>query len=254
MIITISPAKKLDIKDEIKTGKHTTPQFLSKSKELMNDLRQFSPKDLAVLMNVSNDIANLTFERYSKWKTPFDNKNSKQALHAFKGDVYRSMDPKKFSSEDMDFAQNHLRILSGLYGMLRPLDLIQPYRLEMGIKFKTSGGKDLYEFWSDTITKALNKELQKQKSTILINLASQEYFKVIQSDSIKGNIVTPVFKEYRNDKYKVLGILAKRARGMMCRFIIQNRLDKVQDIKLFNEDGYSYDDNMSTEAEWVFTR
>ncbi len=141
-----------------------------------------------------------------------------------------------------------------MYGILRPLDLIQPYRLEMGIKFKTSAGKNLYEFWSDIITTALNKELKKQKSGTIINLASKEYFKAILSARIKGEIVTPVFKEYRNDSYKVVGILAKRARGMMCRFIIQNRPEKVRDIKLFNEGGYSFDDNRSTETEWVFTR
>ena len=254
MIIVISPAKKLDFKTKSKVKKHTVPGFLDKSAELMEDLRQFAPTDLAVLMNVSDDIANLTFERHSQWKTPFDTENALQALLAFKGDVYRGIDANSFSSEDMDFAQDHLRILSGIYGVLRPMDLIQPYRLEMGAKFKTSRGKSLYRFWTDTITSALNRDLKKHREKILVNLASHEYFRVINEDRLEGEVVTPVFREYRNDQYKVVGILAKKARGMMSRFIIRNRLKKTEEIKLFSMDGYSYDDNLSSEKEWVFTR
>lgn len=254
MIIILSPAKKLDLKIDEKVRDNTTPLFLDKSSQLIEELRQFSPTDLAVLMNVSDDIANLTFERYSKWKAPFDTDNAGQALLSFNGDVYRSMKPENFSADDIDFAQDHLRILSGLYGMLKPLDLIQPYRLEMGAKYITSGGKSLYRFWIDTITEAINSDLEKHREKVLVNLASQEYFRVVDTEKLRGRVVTPVFKEYRDDKYKVIGILAKKARGMMSRFIIQNRLKKAEDIKHFSMEGYSYDDNLSSGNELVFTR
>ncbi len=254
MIIVISPAKKLDFKTKSKGEIYTTPEFLDKSAEIINVIRQFSPKDLAVLMNVSDDIASLTFERHSQWKTPFDKENARPAIHAFRGDVYRGMSADDFSDEDLKFAQDHLRILSGLYGVLRPLDLIQPYRLEMGTKFKPFGGKDLYGFWTETITSAINTVLQKHKEKVLVNLASHEYFRAVNEYNLGGKVVTPVFMEYRNDQYKVVGILAKKARGMMCRFIIRNRLKKAEEIKLFNLGGYSLDDNLSSKKEWVFTR
>ena len=254
MIIVISPAKKLDFKTKSKGKNYTSPEFLDKSAEIINVIRQFSPKDLALLMNVSDDIASLTFERHSKWEIPFDEENARPAIHAFKGDVYRGMSADSFSDEDLEFAQAHLRILSGLYGVLRPLDLIKPYRLEMGTKFKPFDGKGLYGFWTETITSAINAQLKKHKERILVNLASQEYFKAVNEDNLEAKVVTPVFREYRNDQYKVVGILAKKARGMMCRFIIRNRLKKAENIKLFNDDGYSYDDNLSSRKEWIFTR
>ncbi len=254
MIVVISPAKKLDFNSKSKGENYTTPEFLDKSSEIINVIRQFSPKDLAVLMNVSDDIASLTFERHSQWRAPFNKENSRPAIHAYKGDVYRGMSADDFSDEDLEFAQGHLRILSGLYGILRPLDLIQPYRLEMGTKFRPFGGKDLYGFWTETITSAINSDLKKHSEKVLVNLASQEYFKAVNEDNLDGKVVTPVFREYRNDQYKVVGILAKKARGMMSRFIISNRLKKAEEIKLFNLGGYSYDDNLSSEKEWVFAR
>lgn len=255
MIIVISPAKKLDFNKERQVDEeYTTPEFLDKSASLINEIRKFSPKDLSVLMNVSEDIASLTFERHSQWKTPFNTGNAKPALFAFQGDVYRSMDTKSFSKPDTDYAQDHLRILSGLYGILRPMDLIQPYRLEMGIRFRPFGGKDLYAFWTESITTSLNKELKKQKEKALINLASQEYFKAVNTHYLDGRVITPVFKEYKDNKYKVVGILAKKARGMMSRFIISNKLEKAEDIKHFESGGYHYDDNLSSGDEWVFTR
>ncbi len=254
MLTVISPAKKLDLKTKSTGKNYTTPEFLDKSAEIIKVIRQFSPKDLAVLMNVSDDIASLTFERHSKWKTPFDPENAGPAIHAFKGDVYRGMSAESFSDDDLEFAQGHLRILSGLYGILRPLDLIQPYRLEMGTKFKPFDGKNLYGFWEESITSAINTELKKHKERVLVNLASQEYFKAVNENNLEADVVTPVFKEYRNDQYKVVGIFAKKARGLMCRFIILNRLAKAEEIKLFNMDGYSYDDNLSSKTEWVFTR
>lgn len=254
MITIISPAKKLDFKSKLDGPGHTTPKFTDKAADLVEELRQFSPTDLALLMNVSSDIANLTFERYSQWKKPFNKDNARQALFAFKGDVYMSIDAGSLSKDDLGYAQDHLRILSGLYGILKPLDLIMPYRLEMGAKFTTSEGGNLYEFWTSSITGALNEELDKQKSAVLVNLASQEYFRVVDTENLEGNVITPVFKEYRNDEYKVVGILAKKARGMMARFIIRERIEDPEDIKLFNGGGYSFDYNLSSETEWVFTR
>ncbi len=254
MIIVISPAKRLDIKTDSGINNYSTPEFLDKSAEITDVIRQFSPKDLAVLMNVNDDLANLTFERYSQWKAPFNKKNAIPALLAFKGDVYRGMAADTFSEEDLEFSQVHLRILSGLYGILRPLDLIQPYRLEMGTKFKPFGGKDLYGFWTETITGAINRDIGNHSEKVLVNLASQEYFKAIDKKMFNGRIVTPVFKEYKDNKYKVVGIHAKKARGMMTRFIITKRIEKTEDLKHFSSDGYHYDDNLSSANDWVFTR
>jgi uncharacterized protein len=254
VIVIISPAKRLDFKSENKFTKHTLPRYLDKSSSLIEELLKIAPEEIAVLMNTSRDIANLTVERYSQWKTPFNIENARQALLAFNGDVYRSMEPGSFSDDDMDFAQDHLRIISGLYGVLRPFDLIQPYRLEMGTGLSTSQSRNLYEFWSFTITMSLNEDLRRQKEKVLVNLASREYFMAVDTGKIEGDLITPVFKEYRGDKYKIVGINAKKARGLMGRFIIRNRLEKAQDIKLFNEEGYSYDDNLSSGGEWIFTR
>ncbi|TVR72629.1 MAG: peroxide stress protein YaaA [Marinilabiliales bacterium] len=254
MITIISPAKRLDFKSKSGIPGHTEPRFTEKAAALVEDIRQFSPTDLAVLMNVSDDIANFTFEHYMRWKNPFDIDDAKQALFAFMGDVYQSLDAGSLSDEDIDFAQKHLRILSGLYGILRPLDLIQPYRLEMGTKITTSSGGDLYAYWSPSITAAINEDLGKHGPETLINLASREYFRAVDTKKLTGEVITPVFKEYRNGRYQVMGMLAKRARGMMARFIIKKRIVKADEIKLFNEAGYSYDDNMSSASEWVFTR
>ncbi len=254
MIVIISPAKRLDFKSENKVSRHTLPRYLDKSAALIKELLKIPPDELAVLMNTSRDIANLTYERYSKWKTPFNIENARQALFAFYGDVYRSMDPGSFSDEDMDFAQDHLRIISGLYGVLRPYDLIQPYRLEMGTGLSTSQSRNLYDFWSSAVTTSVNEDMRKQKEKVLVNLASREYFMAVDTGKIEGDLVTPVFKEYRGDKYKTVGINAKKARGLMSRYIIRKRLEKARDLKLFNEEGYSYDDNLSSGGEWVFTR
>ena len=254
MLIIISPAKRLDFGAKNDALKHTVPEFLDKSTRLVEELRKFSPEDLQDLMDVNPDIARLNFERYLQWETPFNADNALQALLAFRGDVYRSMDPLTFTRKDMEFAQDHLRILSGLYGILRPLDLIRPYRLEMGSKFRLPEKKDLYEFWSATITSSVNRDLIKQKEKVLVNLASREYFKAVDTGKLEGEIVTPVFKQYQNGKYRVAGIRAKLARGMMTRYVIQNRVERAEDIKLFNEEGYSYDDNLSSPEEWVFTR
>ena len=254
MLIVISPAKTLDYETVPKTKVFTTPDYLNRSQQLINRLRNLSSLDISDLMKVSAKIANLNFERYESWKKPFTVKNAKQSILAFKGDVYTGLDAESFKADDFKFAQNHLRVLSGLYGLLRPLDLMQPYRLEMGTKLKTDIGKNLYEFWGSDITEGLNNQLKKMKSNYLINLASNEYFKSVKVKELKAEIVTPAFKEFKNGDYKMIGIYAKKARGMLSRYIIQNKLSDPEDIKLFNEDGYRFNKTLSKGNDFVFTR
>lgn len=254
MLIVISPAKTLDYETAPKTRNFTTPDYLGQSQKLINRLRKFSSLDISELMNVSTKIADLNFDRYESWKKPFTMKNAKQAILAFKGDVYTGLDASTFKADDFKFAQNHLRVLSGLYGLLRPLDLMQPYRLEMGTKLKTDVGNNLYEFWGTDITDGLNKQLKKIKSEYLINLASNEYFKSVRPKELNAEIITPAFKEYKNGDYKMIGIYAKKARGLLSRYIIQNKLREPDDIKLFSEEGYRFNKKLSKENNWVFTR
>ncbi len=205
-------------------------------------------------MDLSPELTALNFERYHSWNLPFSQKNAKQAILAFQGDVYRKLKAQTLNEKELDFAQEHLRILSGLYGILRPLDLIQPYRLEMGTKLSVSGNKNLYEFWGRKLAENLLKEMEKQNTKVLINLASNEYFKAIKPKNINIPIITPVFKDFKNGQYKVLFLYAKYARGLMTRFIIKNKIDKPEKLKLFDSEGYAFDSNLSTEKEWVFTR
>jgi len=254
MLIVISPAKTLDYETVPKTKVFTTPDYLDRSQQLINRLRNLSSLDISDLMKVSAKIADLNFDRYESWKKPFTVKNAKQSILAFKGDVYTGLDAESFKADDFKFAQNHLRVLSGLYGLLRPLDLMQPYRLEMGTKLKTDIGKNLYEFWGSDITEGLNKQLNKIKSNYLINLASNEYFKSVKVKELNAEIITPAFKEFKNGDYKMIGIYAKKARGMLSRYIIQNKLSDPEDIKLFNEDGYRFNKTLSKGNNFVFTR
>jgi len=254
MLIVISPAKKLDYDTPAKVSTATTPDYMKDSAQLINRLRHYSAHDLAELMKLSMNLAELNFDRYEAWKPKATKTNAKQAILAFKGDVYQGLDAESLSAADLKFAQNHLRVLSGLYGQLRPLDLMQPYRLEMGTKLETDRGKNLYEFWGSTITEGLNKQLKKIKSDVLINLASNEYFKSVKPKEIIGEIITPAFKEYKNGDYKMIGIYAKRARGLMARYIIQNRLQDPEDIKGFNDEGYKFNKKLSKGNNWVFTR
>jgi len=254
MLIVISPAKKLDYDTPAKTKKSTMPDFLDDSEELISVLRQYSAMDLAELMHLSMNLAELNFDRYYQWKKEYGPDEAKQCLLAFKGDVYAGMDAESFSAKDLDFAQSHLRILSGLYGLLRPLDLMMPYRLEMGTKLENQRGKNLYEFWGDTITNAINKQLKAQKDDILINLASNEYFKSVKPKQIAGRIITPQFKENKNGSYKMIGIYAKKARGLMSRYILLNRLKDPEDIKAFDYEGYQFNSELSKDDQWVFTR
>lgn len=205
-------------------------------------------------MNVSGKIADLNFDRYESWNKRFTKKNAKQAVLAFKGDVYTGLDAMSFNAKDFKFAQNHLRILSGLYGLLRPLDLMQAYRLEMGTKLDTDHGKNLYEFWGSTITEGLNTQLKKIKSDHLINLASNEYFKAVKPKLLDAEIITPAFKEFKDGDYKMIGIYAKKARGMLSRYIIKHQLTNPEDIKSFTEEGYKFSKKLSTGNTWVFSR
>ncbi|MCF8304205.1 MAG: peroxide stress protein YaaA [Bacteroidales bacterium] len=254
MIAILAPAKKLEFEGAPKTKQHTKPDFLDHSEKLVNLLKNYSPDQLSSLMKISGKLANLNYDRFQEWARPFTSANAKQAILCFKGDTYTGLKAETFNEDDFGFAQDHVRILSGLYGILRPLDLIQPYRLEMGTKLETSKGKDLYEYWGDRLTEHLNKSFTKAGNNILINLASQEYFKSINTEKLNGTVITPVFKDYKNGAYKVFGLLAKRARGMMTRFMVKNRITNPDQLKTFDEDGYYYSDRMSNEFEWVFTR
>ncbi len=254
MLIVISPAKKLDYDTPAKTKKFTMPGFLDDSAELISVLRKYSAMDLAELMHLSMNLAELNFDRYYQWKKDYGTEDAKQCLLAFKGDVYAGMDAESFSAKDLDYAQSHLRILSGLYGLLRPLDLMMPYRLEMGTKLENNRGKNLYEFWGDIITDAINKQLKAQKDDILVNLASNEYFKSVKPKQIEGRIITPQFKENKNGSYKMIGIYAKKARGLMSRFILLNRLKDPKDIKAFDYEGYQFNTELTKGDQWVFSR
>ncbi len=224
--------------------------FEKESTVLIKDLKKLKSIELQKLMKVSPKIAELNTERFNNWKLPFTSENAKAAIFAFKGDVYTGLDAESLSKKEIEFAQAHLSILSGLYGLLRPLDLMQAYRLEMGTKYGTSKGKDLYEFWADKITHEINS---REEKTIL-NLASNEYFKAVNKKKLKAEIISPIFKDEKNGVLKVISFFAKKARGMMTRFIIQNHITNVEEIKNFNLGGYAFNESLSTDKEWVFTR
>jgi cytoplasmic iron level regulating protein YaaA (DUF328/UPF0246 family) len=254
MLVIISPAKTLDYITPSATIDFSIPMFISDSAELIDQLKQLNPQEISNLMKISEKLGNINFSRYLSWDSEPNFNNAKQAVLAFKGDVYTGLDVESLSSKELNWAQNHLRILSGLYGLLRPLDLMQPYRLEMGTNFKTTRGKDLYEFWGNKITSKLNQKLHKDNCGVVINLASKEYFKAIKSDSLDARIVTPVFKDWKNDKYKIISFFAKKARGMMSRYIIQRQIQDPEEIKSFDTGGYKFDSSESTKNEWIFTR
>ncbi|MCP4876765.1 MAG: peroxide stress protein YaaA [Gammaproteobacteria bacterium] len=254
MLTVISPAKTLDFDTPTVTDSYTQPSHLTQSRKLMRRLRQLSTNDLSKLMQVSGNIAELNQQRFKQWKTPFKPETARQALFAFRGDVYIGLDAYSMTRENVDFAQNHLRILSGLYGVLRPLDLMQAYRLEMGTRLDTEQGNNLYQFWDERITRFLNQELKRTASDTLINLASNEYFKALKPNLLKADVITPVFKDYTKGSYRVIGLFAKRARGRMARYLIDQQIDNPEAIMEFNCDGYAYNPAMSIPMEWVFTR
>ncbi len=254
MLTVISPAKTLDFDTPTVTDSYTQPSHLTQSRKLMRRLRQLSTNDLSKLMQVSDNIAELNQQRFKQWKTPFKPETARQALFAFMGDVYIGLDAYSMTQDNVDFAQNHLRILSGLYGVLRPLDLMQAYRLEMGTRLDTEQGNNLYQFWDERITRFLNQELKRTASDTLINLASNEYFKAVKPKLLKADVITPVFKDYTKGSYQVIGFFAKKARGMMARYLIDQQIDNPEAIMEFNCDGYAYNPAMSIPMEWVFTR
>lgn len=254
MLIVISPAKTLDFESAPTTKKFSQPQLLKQSEQLIDVLTTKSPLDIEKLMGISPKLAELNVERYHQWSRPFKLSNAKQAILAFQGDVYTGMQAETFTDKQLEYTQNHLRILSGLYGILRPLDLMQAYRLEMGIKLANPLGKNLYEFWNLTITDSINKQLQSIDSKILLNLASNEYFKSVKAKSIAGDIVTPVFKDWKNDQYKLISFFAKKARGSMSAWVLKNKVKSVKKLTQFDVDGYRYNAELSDPLNPVFLR
>lgn len=254
MLHVISPAKTLDFESAPAISDHSQPQFLAQSCELIEQLRLLEPPEVASLMHISDKLGELNAQRFRAWQLPFTPRNAKQAVLAFKGDVYTGMQAELFSAQDFAFAQQHLRILSGLYGVLRPLDLIQPYRLEMGTSFTNRRGKNLYQFWGDTLTQHLNQELENRGEKFLVNLASTEYWSAVNPKKLVARVITPVFKDCKNGQYKIISFFAKKARGMMSAYIIQQQLDRVEGLKDFTTAGYAYNESLSGADEWVFTR
>jgi cytoplasmic iron level regulating protein YaaA (DUF328/UPF0246 family) len=254
MLVVLSPAKNLDFSTPAPIDDFTQPQLLEDSAELIELCRDLSPANISSLMKISDKLAGLNADRFASWQTPFTPDNAKQAVLAFNGDVYGGLDAGSFSAEDMAFAQQHLRILSGLYGVLKPLDLMQAYRLEMGTKLANQGGKDLYQFWNDKITLVLNEAIKKQGDNVLVNLASNEYFKSVRAKKLNAQIITPTFLDCKKGQYKVISFFAKKARGLMARFIIQQRIAEVAQLKEFDVAGYGFDKNRSTATELVFSR
>jgi len=254
MIVTLSPSKGQDFDVPVPAVKATVPQMLEDSMQLIEVLRGYSAEGIRVLMEVSEKIAALNVERYRSFSLPFTEENARPALFAFKGDVYRGIPVEQYSEEDLAFAQDHLRILSGLYGCLRPLDLIQPYRLEMKTKLENPRGDNLYRFWDDRITRALNEALARQKEPTLVNLASNEYFKAVKPKLLEGRLLQVHFKEVKNGKARTIAVFAKRARGMMADYIVRNRLEEAEGIKKFDREGYRFSAGDSDEKQWTFVR
>ncbi len=252
MKIVISPAKSLNFESKAPTQEFSQPKFLKEADRLNKILKKKSAKSLSKLMSISPALGQLNYERNQNWKIPFDLNNAKQAVYAFSGEVYRGLDVNSLPMEDLGFLQENLRILSGQYGILKPLDLMQPYRLEMGTKLKVGVNPNLYKFWGDQITKALNSELE--KGELFVNLASNEYFKVLQPKDLKVPVITPVFKDYKNGEYKIIMTFAKLARGLMLRYIVDHKVTTLEGLKGFNYNGYGFDENLSTDTELVFTR
>ena len=256
MLIIISPAKTLDYESPLATTRFTQPELLDHSAELMEYCRELTPAQIGSLMKISDKLAGLNADRFAEWQPNFTPQNARQAILAFKGDVYTGLHAEDFSEQDFDFAQQHLRMLSGLYGLLRPLDLMMPYRLEMGIKLHNAKGNDLYSFWGDLLTEKLNQQLKEQGDDVLINLASDEYFKAVKPAKLDGQLIKPVFLDEKGGKFKVISFYAKKARGLMSRFIIQNQLTQPDQLKDFNLEGYFFDEEKidKSGSELIFKR
>lgn len=254
MLAIISPAKKLDFESEPKTDTHTMPDLLDETGKLVKKAKSLSRANLKSMMKLSDKLVDLNYERFKAFETPFHLGNARQAALSFAGDTYVGLDATSLTAKDMEFAQDHLRILSGLYGLLRPLDLMQPYRLEMGTKFPVGSSANLYDFWGKKITDRLNDALSSHSDPAVINLASNEYASVIKPSALDGPMITPVFKEEKDGKSRVIGLFAKRARGMMARYMIKKRLKTSNALKKFNDGGYQFQPEQSDEKTWVFSR
>ena len=252
MIIVISPAKSLNFQKNISIENFSTPEFLSKSEEIMNVLKKKKPTQLMKLMDISENLANLNWQRNQDWKLPFTIENAKPSAFLFDGDVYNGLQIETLQAAQINYLQENVRIFSGLYGLLKPLDLIMPYRLEMGTALAVKSSKNLYDFWKKKITEKLNQEFESHK--LLINLASSEYFSVIDKKKIKFRVITPEFKDYKNGQLKMISFFAKKARGMMVRYLAENNITDLESLKNFNYEGYSFDDNLSTQDKLIFTR
>jgi len=251
MIIVISPAKTLDFDTAPVTKEYSQPRFLKQSQQLIDGLQKLSAADIASLMKLSDKLSGLNMARFQTWSTPFGLDNAKQAVLAFKGDVYTGLAADTLDAASFEFMQQHLRILSGLYGVLKPLDLMQAYRLEMGTKFANVKGNNLYQFWGSQLRESIESELT---DGVLINLASNEYFKAVEAKKLNARIITPIFKDWKNGQYKIISFYAKKARGLMSRYIIDQRIDDPEQIKQFDIDGYRFSPEMSEADEWVFIR
>lgn len=254
MLSVISPAKSLDFETPATTARYTQPDYLDRSQALIDILSDYSPQRLSELMGISDKLAGLNAARFAEWQPPFSPENAKPAAQAFQGDVYQGLAADTFSDADNAFAQEHLRILSGLYGLLRPLDLIQAYRLEMGTKLENPAGKDLYAFWKPLLTEELDRAVAESGTPVLVNLASNEYFKAIDTKRLTARVITPVFKDEKNGKLKIISFYAKKARGLMAAWIIRQRLDEPDGLKDFNVAGYRFNETLSEGDTLVFTR
>lgn len=254
MLAVISPAKSIDLEKTVNTLKFTVPELLDKSEKLATKLKNMSPAQLSALMDISSDLGELNFKRYQEWHLPFTPENARPAVAIFNGEVYQGLKADTLPEEKLELAQTRLRILSGLYGILRPLDLIQPYRLEMGTKLKYYKSDNLYDFWNPEITKKINQALGESGSKVLVNLASNEYFKSIDKKKLKATIVTPDFKDLKNGEYKMISFFAKRARGLMTRFMLENNITNPAELEAFDSEGYAFNPRLSKPGNPVFTR
>jgi cytoplasmic iron level regulating protein YaaA (DUF328/UPF0246 family) len=254
MLLVVSPAKNLDYESPVATERFSQPELLEHSQVLMKKCKTLTPANISSLMGISDKLAGLNAARFGEWATPFTPENARQAILAFNGDVYSGLDAKSFTENDFAFAQQHMRILSGLYGLLKPLDLMQAYRLEMGKKLDNDRGSNLYQFWGDIITEHLNSAIAAQGDNVLINLASNEYFKAVNKKALKAEVITPAFKDWKNGQFKMISFYAKKARGLMARYIIEHQISDVEKLKAFDVAGYQYSAEFSKGNDWVFTR
>jgi uncharacterized protein len=254
MLYVISPAKNLDYETPATTKKFTLPELMDDAQELAAVCKTLTPQDLSSLMHISDKLAGLNAARFEEWQPNFTPENAKQAVLAFNGDVYAGLEAESLSAKELDYAQQHLRILSGLYGLLKPLDLMQPYRLEMGTKLANPRGDNLYQFWGETITNKLNNAIEAANAPYLVNLASTEYFKSVKKKQLSAPIITPTFKDWKNGQYKMISFFAKKARGMMVQFLIKNKVTSLDELRKFNMDGYEYNESLSKPDAPCFTR